>query len=474
MGSILKINTVYSNLQTDDDWLLDKLWKAFRFRDPKCFHSAAYRMRRWDGFRDYFLRDSGRFLTGLLPEVTFALKSLGIEYTVVDKREPFNFLRTTIDEDFLWSRDNPIVLRDYQIDLVNAALRHKRGIIHSPTGSGKTFCMLSILTCLPPKTMALIIVDTKELVLQNFTELKKFGFNDAGMWYSDTKDQNYITVALINSVPKLDKEYLSSVSCCLVDEVHTGVAPRNIRLYRQLPNANVRIGFSATPYTFGGKDQIQKFNVKGHIGPILTASSVEGGKLTTAVMQQKHILSPVKCIFYVVNQPKRPFDIYGDAVKYCIAQNEYLNQAVARLVKNKLKGRTLLSVERIEHGERLVGLIDGAFWLYGSQKKEVRAEAVDGLKYNTEDFVAVAISKIVNKGINVFVHNICNLSGFKAAHLIIQFLGRGLRTTDDKETLNYYDFYFTNNPYLEKHSEERVKVLKNEGHEVEIREQFDF
>ena len=169
MGSILKINTVYSNLQTDDDWLRDKLWKAFRFRDPKCFHSSAYRMRRWDGFRDFFSRDTGRFLTGLLPEVMFALKSLGIEYSTLDKREPFNFLRTSINEDFLWSRENPVVLRDYQVDLVDAALKNKRGIIHAPTSAGKTLILISILKCLPPKTHVFVCVDTVELVLQNFS-----------------------------------------------------------------------------------------------------------------------------------------------------------------------------------------------------------------------------------------------------------------------------------------------------------------
>jgi hypothetical protein len=34
--------------------------------------------------------------------------------------------------------------------------------------------------------------------------------------------------------------------------------------------------------------------------------------------------------------------------------------------------------------------------------------------------------------------------------------------------VTYYDFYFTNNPYLKKHSESRIKTLEKEGHIIEF------
>jgi superfamily II DNA or RNA helicase len=432
-------------------------------------------MRRWDGFKSFFTKEAGQFLTGLLPEVQYALKMMKMPYTIVDNRQPLNFLRTEINEDFLWCRDHdkPVVLRDYQIDLTNQALKHKRGVIQAVTGAGKTYIMLSLLKCLPPKTHALVLVDTKELVWQNYEEIKKFGFNDVGMFYGEVKEPNYITVCLINSAPKL-AEYYPKIKCLLVDEIHSMMAPRNIRLYKQLSKADIRIGFSATPFTFGGKDEIQKFNVKGHIGPVLVTDSVEGGKLTTAVMQERGVLSSDSCVFYVIDKPQRPYDIYGDAVTYGIAQNDHLNQAVAKLVNTKLKGRTLLVVDRIEHGERLMQLIPGAFWLHGNQKKNIRTETVENLKHFEGDFVGIAIDKIVNKGLNVFIHNLVNCAGGKADHLVIQRMGRGLRTADDKEGLTYIDFYFKINPYLEKHSKERMRILEKEGHVIEIKESFDF
>jgi len=473
MRTVLKIGTVYSRLQTDNEWLKDKLWKAFRFREKGYYHNPLFQQKKWDGFRDFFTRKVGQFLTGLLPEVQLALKLLEVEYSIADNRQPLNFLRGSVGEDFLWCRDHekPVVLRDYQIDLTNQALKYKRGIIHAPTSAGKTFIMLNVLKCLPPKTPALVIVDTKELVYQNYEEIRKFGFDDVGMFFGDVKEPNYITVCLINSAPKLQAIY-PKIRALIVDEIHDMMSPRCIQLYKQLNKADVRIGFSATPFKYGGKDKVQKYRVKGHIGGVLRTSTVESGKLTTAELQGRDILSSSECVFYVINEPHRQYDIYQDAVTFGIAQNEFLNKAVAKLVNTKLKGRTLLVVDRIEHGERLMEMIPGAFWLHGSQKKTIRRMTVEHLRHHEGDFVGIAIDRIVNKGVNVFIHNLVNCAGGRAEHMVIQRMGRGLRTADDKLGLNYYDFYYKINPYLTKHSEERMRILRNEGHSVTVREEF--
>jgi len=66
------------------------------------------------------------------------------------------------------------------------------------------------------------------------------------------------------------------------------------------------------------------------------------------------------------------------------------------------------------------------------------------------------------------VHNLVNAAGGQADHLIIQRMGRGLRTAKDKDDLNYIDFVFDINPYLHKHSMKRIKILKEQGHEVQV------
>ncbi len=475
MLNVLKIGTIYSRFQSQDEQVKRKLWQALRFRDKNFFHSPAYRARRWDGFRNFFTLKAGQFLTGLLPEVNLALKLMDVKYEVRDMRASPNFMLDKIDESFLWDRhhDRPVVLRDYQIDLTNQALKNKRGIIQGPTGSGKTNILVSLLKCLPPGTPTLVVVDTKELVYQNYEAIQYHGFDDVGMFFGEVKEPNTITVVLINSAPKLAEQY-SKVKALFIDEIHTMMSDRCIDLYKRLPNANIRIAFSATPFKFGGRDKCQKFRVKGHVGGVLKTSTVEGGKLTTAGLQEREILSSANCTFYKINTPQRQYDIYQDAVTYGLAQNDYLNQAIAKLVNNKLKGRTLIVVSRLEHGEYLQSLIPGSLWIYGDQKMQVRQATIQDLKTYKGDFVAIASDQIVNKGVNIFIHNLVNVAGGKADHLVIQRLGRGLRTADDKEGLNYHDFFFTINPYLEKHSKERIRVLEQEGHTVEVKEEFDF
>ena len=73
-------------------------------------------------------------------------------------------------------------------------------------------------------------------------------------------------------------------------------------------------------------------------------------------------------------------------------------------------------------------------------------------------------------GFYVFLHNLINAAGGQADHLIILRMGRGLRTADDKEVLNYYDFVFEINDYLESHSKKRIKILKQQGHTIEIKD----
>jgi superfamily II DNA or RNA helicase len=104
-------------------------------------------------------------------------------------------------------------------------------------------------------------------------------------------------------------------------------------------------------------------------------------------------------------------------------------------------------------------------------QKEIEAKRQEIEKLQKEEnCIAIATQGIFNTGINVFVHNLINAAGGQADHQIIQRMGRGLRTAKDKDELLYVDFLFENNPYLHKHSMKRIRILKKQGHEVEVRD----
>ena len=175
MGTILKIDNCYSCLLSDNLNVLNVLHENMRFRERNYFHSRLYKQKLWDGYTEFFSKKTGKFLTGLLPEVSAALDHLGEKYETIDNRKEFDFLFEKIDEDFL-SKD--FKLYDYQVDLTNALLKHKRGVICAPTAAGKTNILLSILKCVPKNCPTLVLANKTSLVQQNYEEIKKFGFEN--------------------------------------------------------------------------------------------------------------------------------------------------------------------------------------------------------------------------------------------------------------------------------------------------------
>jgi superfamily II DNA or RNA helicase len=161
-----------------------------------------------------------------------------------------------------------------------------------------------------------------------------------------------------------------------------------------------------------------------------------------------------------------------DAVTDGIANNTLLHEMTRKLVST-LDGRILIIVERISHGDMMHDLIPGSIWVRGQDTLETRKQAIKRLKEDTGKVVAIATSGIFNTGINVFCHSLINCAGGQAEHQIVQRFGRGLRVADDKTHLKYFDWYFTNNDYLEKHSSKRIDILQNEGHDVLLKQEFD-
>jgi len=464
----LKIQNCYSWLYCENPKVLSVLYDNMRFRERGYFHSRLYKQKLWDGFTDFFSKKTGKFLTGLLPEVKAALNHLNEDYDIVDERKDFNFQYSIIDEDFL---ENNIKLYDYQVDFANAFIKNKRGIICAPTASGKTNILISIIKALPKNCPTLILANKKSLVEQNYEEIMKFGFENVGRLYGNYKTPNIITCATIQSLHKMESS-LGKIKAVIVDEIHENMSKKPKKYFNKLESCCVRAAISATPFKFGGKDDCQKWLVKGYFGPPLKSKSV-GGILTIKKLQERGTLSKSKCIFYSIKEPNLKYEIYLDAVTKGIAENWHFHEIVQKLV-GKLEGRTLILVDRIAHGDALASLIPGALWIQGKDDLKTRKFVIEKLKTSKENTCAISTQQIFNSGINVMVHNVINAAGGQADHHIIQRVGRGLRTANDKEILNYFDFIFHNNEYLLKHSNKRVKILKNEGHDVLIKEEIDF
>ena len=331
-----------------------------------------------------------------------------------------------------------------------------------------TNIMIGILKTIPKNTPTLVLQNRVSLAQQNYDEIVNWGFENVGSLWGKSVNPNIITVASVQSIGKIEK-LLPKIKVLIVDEIHDMMSNLPKAVYKRLKSADIRVAVSATPFKFGGKDQVQKFQVRGFFGPVLKVKSTETGILTTSELQNRGILSESKCIFYPIREPQIPHDIYLDAVTRGIAENFEFHKIVKKLAENQ-NGRTLILVDRIAHGDTLHSMLPNSLWVRGQDTLDTRKEVIKKLQKTKGNIIAIATHHIFNTGVNVFVHNLINAAGGKADHQIIQRMGRGLRTAKDKEELNYYDFIFEINDYLKDHSMKRIKILQDEGHEIKITE----
>jgi DNA repair protein RadD len=165
-------------------------------------------------------------------------------------------------------RSEPIILRPYQAEAVEAVYQHLRDrddnpVVVIPTAGGKTPAMATICRDAVEKWngRVLILAHVKELLQQTADTLRcvapdlEIGVYSAGLKSRDTRDP--IIVAGIQSVYKRACE-LDAFDLIIVDESHM-IPPDGEGMYRQFladaktVNPDIRVvGLTATPYRLKG------------------------------------------------------------------------------------------------------------------------------------------------------------------------------------------------------------------------------
>ena len=136
-----------------------KLVKTFSYDIPGARFTPAVRLGRWDGKKS-FCSLAGQTYLNLLPEILPILESEGYDIDLDDLRDyntQFEF--TAVAEDsyahIMWPvghnhAGKPIMLRDYQVDSINASLSNTQSMSCLSTASGK---------CLAAETELELLID---------------------------------------------------------------------------------------------------------------------------------------------------------------------------------------------------------------------------------------------------------------------------------------------------------------------------
>jgi superfamily II DNA or RNA helicase len=397
------------------------------------------------------------FKTGLLSRVLADLKKIecepDIEYIGDNSKEELN--DPTIEG---------FTFRDYQDELINLALTEKRGVIKSPTGSGKTLIMAGLVQALRGRKMVLLF-NAKQLLKQSYEFLtKSCGIENVGLNFGEGYLHGDIMLSTVQSIDKILETHLEEAEVIMVDECHEFASGKTtLAAIRSFPKATYRIGFTATPPS----DPIPQHNLEGALGRVLsvvdTASLVDKGTLAKPVIQM---------INRSYNASGQDEDMgYIDVYENYIVNNDLRNKVIREIVediRNKNdKARVLILVKSLEHGRILQDLLGSSEFLEGANDLGERYRIISNFIQSENSSVLIG-TKILQTGINIEqITHFINARGMKSEIATLQALGRALRTHESKKEAFVYDF-LDKEKYLKDHSTSRKKHYENEGHTVNV------
>ena len=474
--SVSKFNEVYLRIKCEPS-VAKELSEFFTFEVPNAKFMPSVRNRLWDGKIRLFNAGTGKIYLGLLPYVKEFLKEQGYK-AIYDSDFSKRNLDKSITTKFVRSlQRKKFKARDYQIDAIHNILESNRGLILSPTGSGKSFIIYALTRYYVKKLehkKVLIVVPTTNLVEQMYSDFADYGwFPDehchklyAG---ADKNTSKEVVISTWQSIYKLDKKYFSQFGTVFVDECHLAKAKSLTGIMIKLHDCKYRIG---TTGTLDGSE-IHQLVLEGLFAKHKEITT------TSQLVKDKHLSNlHIKCL--VLQHPKenRGRKTYQEEMEY-LATNRKRNLFISKLAAT-LDGNTLILAQYIE--KQLVPLCliikelcedRTVHLIYGATPTEDR-EKVRELVEKEKDAIIVASYGVFSMGINIKrLHNIIFASPYKSQIKVLQSIGRGLRLAEDKTECNLFDIaddmsYNKNRNFTLKHLEERVKIYSKQEFDYEI------
>ena len=474
--SVSKFNEVYIRIKCEPS-VARELSEFFTFEVPNAKFMPSVRNRLWDGKIRLYSPGTGKIYFGLLPYVKEFLKEQGYKVTYdtdfskrnLDKSITTKFVRSLQKKKFK--------ARDYQIDAIHTILESHRGLILSPTGSGKSFIIYALTRFYVKKLehqKVLIVVPTTNLVEQMYGDFADYGwFPDehchklyAG---SDKNTSKEVVISTWQSIYKLDKNYFSQFGAVFVDECHLAKAKSLTGIMTKLHDCKYRIG---TTGTLDGSE-IHQLVLEG-----LFATHKEV-TTTSQLVKDKHLSNlHIKCLVLQHPKEQRRSRTYQEEMEY-LATNRQRNLFISRLAAS-LDGNTLILAQYIEKqlvplSFKIVEKCEGRsiHLIHGATPTEDREKARE-LVEKENDAIIVASYGVFSMGINIKrLHNIIFASPYKSQIKVLQSIGRGLRLAEDKTECNLFDIaddmsYNKNRNFTLKHLEERVKIYSKQEFDYDI------
>ena len=475
---IKKKNEVFLTVQSDPH-VYQELSDYFTFEVPGAKFMPQYRSKYWDGKIRLFDLRLNEIYVGLLDKIISFCNKYNYNYEFEDNKFyglPFEVNESISMEgikDYIKSISSHEP-RDYQIQGVYDALRHNRKLIISPTASGKSLMIYSIVRYfVSQQKKILIVVPTTSLVEQLFKDFQDYSWDSENHCHKiyQGKDKNSdksVIITTWQSIYKLHKSFFEDFDVIIGDEAHLFKSKSLITIMTHLHHTKFRFGFTGT---LDGT-QTHKWVLEGLFGPSYKI-------IRTDELIEKGYLSKLNIKILTLKHQFRKFDNYEDEIQYLIS-HEKRNNFIKNLTLN-LKGNTLVLYSRVEtHGEILCNLINKdknedrkCFFIHGAVNVKEREE-VRRITEDESDAIIIASYGTFSTGINIKnLHNVIFASPSKSRIRNLQSIGRVLRKGNNKVKATLYDVAddVSKNScrnYTLNHLIERIKIYNEENFNYEL------
>ena len=475
---IEKVNEVYLKITTEPH-IEYELRDRFTFEAPNAKFMPQYRKRNWNGEIHLFDMRTKRIYIGLLDKIVTFCDQAGYTYSFENNKfygPPFEvneFVSKGGVKDYMNSITH-LQPRDYQIDAVYDALRYNRKLLISPTASGKSFMIYTLVRYfVARKQKILLVVPTTSLVEQMFKDFQEYGWdaqNHCHRIYAgrERTNVNEVTITTWQSIYNLDRSFFEDFNVIIGDEAHLFKSKSLIGVMTKLHHAKYRFGFTGT---LDGT-QTHKWVLEGLFGPSYKVTQ------TKKLIDEGHLATlDIQCV--VLKHKPKKFETYEDEIQYLIS-HERRNKFLTNLTCD-LKGNTLLLFTRVEsHGDILYEMINNkvtegrkVFYIHGGVATDEREE-VRRITEEERDAIIVASFGTFSTGINIKnLHNVIFASPSKSRIRNLQSIGRVLRKGKDKVKARLYDIadditLNSRKNYTLNHFIERIKIYVSENFNYEI------
>ena len=435
------------------------LSNRFKYEIPGAKYQPSVRLGRWDGKVSYF-QISGSTYINLLPEILPFLETQGYDIEIDDRRQystVFNFSEVT-ETTFAnqnWpighpAAGKPVLIRDYQVNLVNGFLNNPQSVQEIPTGAGKTLMTAALSASVEQYGRSIVIVPNKSLVTQTEMDYKNLQL-DVGVYFGDRKEWNKThTICTWQSLNNLLKDsekgtasltisdFINKVICVIVDEVHMAQASALRTLLTGIfAHIPIRWGLTGTI----PKDAYAYQAIYCGIGNLV-------GKLAAKELQDAgHLAQCHVNILQLIDHAE--YRDYQSELKYLTTNTNRIAFLAKKINEIKDTGNTLILVDRIETGKMLQVELSTLFSLLsdkpsvafvsGATKEKDRKEEYDEVATASEKII-IATYGVAAVGINIpRIFNLVLIEPGKSFTRVIQSIGRGIRKAEDKDHVQIWD-----------------------------------